>query len=55
MIMFVNFGMGKCPMCGDFGKKIQKDNFSCRKCSLMFDKFYVSFLSEPQEQNSFWN
>ncbi len=53
--MFVNFGPGKCPVCGDFGNKMKNENFSCRKCNLAFDKFSVMFFEEPTEQNRFWN
>jgi transposase-like protein len=57
--MFVNFGQGKCPICGDFGKKLSekklKNNFNCKKCNATFDNFYLFILKEPEEQNKFWN
>ena len=55
--MFVNFGHGKCPVCGDFGNRMQKQkgSFSCRRCMLAFDKFSVVFFEEPQDNGRFWN
>lgn len=53
--MFVNFGEGKCPLCGDFGRRARGKSYSCGKCSLAFDNFSVMFAEEPEEQNRFWN
>lgn len=53
--MFVQFGDKKCPLCGDFGKEIEKETYSCRNCEIAFDKFMISFVSEPKEKQRFWN
>lgn len=47
--MIVNFGERRCPICGDFGKEVEKDTFSCGKCSIKFDKFHIS---EPNPKKS---
>lgn len=54
--MFVNFGSGKCPVCGDFGKVMQKDVFHCNKCKIAFNDFYISNFRELKEyENKYWN
>ena len=61
MKMFANFGHGKCPMCGDFGKKMNKKagkgkaDFRCRNCNLVFDNYFIYAAEEPGEQQKFWN
>ena len=54
--MFVNFGSGKCPMCGDFGKTMVKDIFHCPKCRISFNDFYISNPGELKDYESrYWN
>ncbi len=53
--MFVQFGEGKCPLCGDFGKELKKEMFSCRSCDISFDKFMILFTAEPKVEQKFWN
>ena len=40
--MFVNFGAGKCPVCGDFANAIERDIFHCGKCRVSFNRFSVT-------------
>jgi len=54
--MLVVFGNGKCPLCGDFGKKIEKKAFHCRKCDVAFDEFLVLNVTEAEDFSSkYWN
>ena len=55
--MYVHFGNGKCPLCGDFGQGWEKktEMLSCRKCRLEFDSFFVFLTEETAEQQKFWN
>ena len=61
--MFMNFGHGKCPLCGDFGARIAQKrqakmndrNFNCKNCNAVFDNFCLFMLDAPKEQNKFWN
>jgi hypothetical protein len=46
--MLVNFGAGKCPVCGDFGTAVQKDIFHCGRCRVSFNEFYVSTQREVE-------
>jgi len=52
--MFVNFGTGKCPVCGDFGKTVEKDIFHCGRCSVSFNQFSITTL-EIKEHDKYWN
>lgn len=54
--MFVVFGHGKCPLCGDEGSKLARQTFHCRRCDIAFNDFYISTLTEPNEDEmKFWN
>ncbi len=54
--MFVAFGYGKCPFCGDFGQEVEKEIFLCSKCDLAFNEFGISSISNPPEdEDRFWN
>ncbi|MEM7819831.1 MAG: hypothetical protein QXD48_03310 [Candidatus Aenigmatarchaeota archaeon] len=54
--MLINFGNGKCPLCGDFGKEIVKEVFHCPKCNVTFNNFSLSSYSEIKtDKNKFWN
>lgn len=54
--MLVNFGSGKCPLCGDFGKELEKKKlFHCRKCNIRFDQFWIMTSSELREASKYWN
>ena len=52
--MFVVFGKGKCPMCGNKGKRLDKDIFKCADCEVSFNDY--SLHGQPQtEKEKFWN
>lgn len=55
--MFLNLGRGRCPMCGDGADMVEKETFECRKCSVMFDDFMISFSQEHEdmEMYHYWN
>lgn len=54
--MLVNFGEGKCPICGDFAKKLEKKTFHCRKCDVAFNEFLIFNVTEPENyMNKYWN
>lgn len=56
MRMLVNFGHGKCPLCGDFGRELEKRTFHCRKCDIAFDKFFILHADEAKEYYAkYWN
>jgi hypothetical protein len=56
MSMFINFGDGKCPVCGDFGSEVEKRIFHCGKCKVSFNEFYVATHKELEEYNNkYWN
>jgi rubrerythrin len=46
------FKQGRCPLCGSFGKEIEKDMFHCPMCEAIFDRFFV--FSE-RELRMDWN
>lgn len=54
--MFIAFGPGKCPLCGDGGTKLSKETYHCRRCEIAFNDFAISELTEPQDdETKFWN
>jgi ribosomal protein L37AE/L43A len=57
--MFVNFGSGKCPVCGDSAKNVEKkekDVFHCTKCKISFNDFYIANFEQLKEyENKYWN
>ena len=54
--MFVAFGPGKCPLCGDSGSVLAKETYHCRRCEIAFDNFAISSLTDPNEGDmKFWN
>lgn len=53
--MFVVFGDGKCPLCGDGGSRIGKETYRCGRCEIAFNDFAISSLTEPKsEEMKFW-
>ncbi len=46
--MFVKFGKGRCPICGDVGVKKQKDVYFCQECEITFSEF--GFFGELPEK-----
>ena len=51
MKMFVYFGAGKCPVCGNFGKTVKSDVFHCSSCDILFNEFSIAgFMEEPEER-----
>ena len=53
--MFVNFGSGKCPICGDFGSTVERDVFHCGKCTVSFNSFSFVASKSTEEANRDWN
>ena len=54
--MFVNFGSGKCPVCGDFAQLMSKKIFHCGKCNIAFNDYYISTTRELDEYHGkYWN
>lgn len=54
--MFVIFEKGRCPVCGDFGKRLEEEIFHCSKCMIAFNKFCISDLPEMHETEDLeWN
>ncbi len=54
--MFVNFGSGKCPVCGDFARAMSKRIFHCSKCRIAFNDYYISSARELEEYHGkYWN
>ncbi len=53
--MFISFGSGKCPFCGNFGKKLEQQIFHCAKCDIAFNDFAVSTFTDPKEHYNLWN
>jgi ribosomal protein L37AE/L43A len=54
--MFVNFGQGKCPLCGDNGKEIEKKVFHCSKCRVSFDGFIIAHSRKLKDYaDKYWN
>ncbi len=54
--MFIVFGSGKCPLCGDFGTRAQEDVFHCEKCMVAFNDFGLSSHSKiKQPDMKYWN
>jgi tRNA(Ile2) C34 agmatinyltransferase TiaS len=54
-LVLVNFGTGKCPLCGDYGKKLEKKAFQCRKCRIRFDHYWILSTKELREASKYWN
>lgn len=56
--MYVAFGKRKCPLCGDFGRKIHEEIFTCIKCNIVFNNYSVHVgknrLSD-EELEAHWN
>lgn len=51
--MIVDFGAGKCPLCGDFGRKIEKKAYHCKRCDIAFDEFLIlAGMQENAEEYS---
>jgi len=53
--MFVVFEKGRCPICGDFGKEVEKEIFHCPKCMITFDRFCISHPPENNLEDKEWN
>ena len=46
----------RCPLCWDFGTKIDKKTFHCSKCNVSFDNFGVLPYSDIKEYvDAHWN
>lgn len=52
--MFVFFGKGKCPLCGNIGMK-NKDVWVCERCFIVFDEFGLVEFNEFPEYTDLWN
>jgi|GEM_PF-2920612 len=53
--MFVNFGKGKCPLCGDKAIEVG-DAYHCGKCEVSFDDFMIASQGELAEYtDKYWN
>ncbi len=50
--MFIDFGNGKCPMCGDFGREVEQV-IHCIKCQASYDGFWL--LSDGEDREKDWN
>jgi len=54
--MLVNFGQGKCPLCGDFCKELEKRTFHCKNCNIAFDEFMIVHSSNLRKYaDKYWN
>ena len=54
--MFIVFGSGKCPLCGDFGTEISEEIYKCERCVVAFNDFGISSQSEArQAETKYWN
>ncbi len=53
--MFVAFGPGKCPLCGDFGKDVGRKTFQCKKCDISFNDFLISKTDVKEYNDLYWN
>ncbi len=55
--MLINFGAGKCPLCGDFARELEKKTLHCKKCKIAFNDFFiVSSYEEIKEYYAkYWN
>lgn len=54
--MIIVFGNGKCPLCGDFGKELDKKTFACAKCEIAFDEFIITNMKLDKEyEYKHWN
>ena len=54
--MLVVFGDGKCPMCGDAGKRIEKKAFHCVKCDVAYDEVLIFSAAEIRDfYDKYWN
>ena len=54
--MLVVFGDGRCPLCGDSGRKIDRKMFHCRQCDVAFDEFMVTMNESSRKYaNKYWN
>lgn len=53
--MFVIFGEGKCPLCGDAGRQLSKETYHCGRCDVAFNEFYISLAENAKEpKTKFW-
>ncbi len=50
--MFIDFGNGKCPICGDFGKQTD-DVVHCTRCRTTFDGFWL-FAQDLEDTMKDW-
>lgn len=52
--MIINYGKGKCPVCGDFAAR-EKENFRCSKCNISFDDFLLIEYDELSDyDDKYW-
>ena len=57
--MLIVFGNDKCPMCGDFGKEIDKKVLHCGRCNVAYDGFVITGRINENMMNpyegKYWN
>jgi hypothetical protein len=53
--MLVHFGTGKCPLCGDFAKELDKKTLHCPKCEVAFDDFLIHGDALKEYDEKYWN
>ncbi len=53
--MFVNFGTGKCPMCGNFGEAVEKEIFHCGRCMVSFNRFSITTAKKLEDYERYLN
>jgi len=53
--MSIDMKDGKCPICWNFGKEIEKRIFHCKRCDISFNEFSIVMPEENIEEQEFWN
>jgi hypothetical protein len=53
--MIVHFGAGKCPLCGDFAKELDRKTLHCPKCEVAFDEFLMLGEAAGEYNKGYWN
>ena len=52
--MLFNFSERNCPTCGDMGKELSKKIYTCGKCEVLFNEFYISIKKNKEPETRFW-
>lgn len=52
--MFLQFGKGKCPVCGVLGEEVDSLHHECPRCGAKFSEFGVAF-AEKNEWGLYWH